>query len=265
MDHATFLALVDINRRFYTQHAEEFSNTRQAPWSGWKRIVDRLETKELPSDRLRVLDLGCGNGRFLRYLDRRGLRVSYAGVDLVVPSRAELASWELATEASWYVHDFIVGDDPLPAGLPDEFDLIVVFGALHHVPGFAVRERLLSSLVHRLAAGGLLVVTLWQFGAHERFRRRVIDWCRSEAVTGVPVDPQLLEPGDFLLAWGHEQRAARYCHHTTPSEWQALVADLELGSVDEFLADGSTQDLNAYRVVQRRANPRPVASAPSAL
>ena len=250
VNHTTVLALADINRRFYTQHAQEFGQTRQAPWVGWKRVVDRLEARAARSEPLRVLDLGCGNGRFLHYLARRGLQANYAGVDRVLPSIEQRPGSDLAIETSWHAHDFIVGASPLPASLSDDFDLVAVFGVLHHVPSFAQRKRLLAALADRLTRRGLLAVTLWQFGARERFRSRTVDWHQAEAVTGIPVDPQQLESGDFLLAWGQGKRTARYCHYTTPPEWQALVADLDLLSVDEFLADGNTQDLNAYQVMR---------------
>src|SRR5512145_2941581 len=83
---ATLLALASINRWFYSQHAREFGKTRQAPWSGWKRVVGRLEERGLSPGPLRVLDLGCGNGRFLRYLASSWTHpIEYLGVDLAAP------------------------------------------------------------------------------------------------------------------------------------------------------------------------------------
>ena len=59
MNTATQRALAAHTRRFYEEHAIAFSATREHPWSGWQRVIAGVQ----PSERLRVLDVGCGNGR----------------------------------------------------------------------------------------------------------------------------------------------------------------------------------------------------------
>src|SRR5215470_16260923 len=79
MDEATIRALNAINRRFYETVVADFDSTRQMPWEGWERIVPLLQSSAL----LSVLDVGCGNGRFGRFLaDRLGKdRLKYVGLD----------------------------------------------------------------------------------------------------------------------------------------------------------------------------------------
>ena len=252
MDRKTLLALNEINRRFYTSRACEFRQTRQAPWPGWHRVASHLEQRRDPQSPLRVLDLGCGSGRLLRFLEAhlRG-EVDYWGLDVVLPPAAERAP--TSRTRHWLAHDMVAAVGP--RAVPDEvggcFDLIAVFGVLHHLPSFSLRRALLADLCSRLSARGLLALSLWQFGARQRFTRRIVAWSACEAMTGVAVDPEQLEPRDWLLAWGAERAIARYCHHVTTQEWEELIQELPVASVDRYAADGEDGGLNEYRLMAR--------------
>lgn len=141
----------------------------------------------------------------------------------------------------------------------ERFDLIVLFGVLHHIPGLEHRRRLLSALTGRLAPGGYLAASFWQFGARQRFRERMVDWTVFADATGVRVDEGQLERGDFLLTWGERAEqgpsaedsdvVARYCHYADHEESSALVNSLGLAVVDQFDSDGRSGDLNRYYVL----------------
>lgn len=40
MRNETIRALIELNNRFYSEHAASFSSTRQAPWPGWTRMLE---------------------------------------------------------------------------------------------------------------------------------------------------------------------------------------------------------------------------------
>jgi SAM-dependent methyltransferase len=62
MKDETLRALNTINRVFYRDSAPSFDATRDAPWPGWQPLLPLLQGLE--GDPARILDLGCGNGRF---------------------------------------------------------------------------------------------------------------------------------------------------------------------------------------------------------
>jgi SAM-dependent methyltransferase len=166
-------ALRAVNRRFYRERASEFSRSRERPWRGWEEILARAG--ELLPAHPRVLDVGCGNGRFARFLEERlGKAFDYCGVDEsplgLAEARRRLADRD---NRAFVEADFLEG--PLPKG---EFDLLVLFGVLHHVPGRENRIGLLKRLSTLLAPGGLLAFSLWRFAHHPRFQK-IIPGCFS--------------------------------------------------------------------------------------
>ena len=260
MNHKTRASLNGINARFYSSQSQDFSATRRRPWPGWHRVLEQVdaETGAIPTP-LRVLDVGCGNGRFAAFLaEHRSGAVLYEGLD---SSRAllEQARAQEALPARWHHCDIVDPGGPALPGGP--FDLVVVFGVLHHVPGLASRRRLIEDLLARVDPAGALVLTVWQFADRARFRRRILPWAQfvDEAPT-VSLDVGQLETGDHLLRWGAGPTTVRYCHHTSDAEVETLVAGLAADRVDDFRADGEAGDLNRYLVLRPRAGPALIGS-----
>lgn len=72
--------LNDATSDFYRRQSSSFSETRQSPWGGWSDVAERVAPVCAP--RMSVLDLGCGNLRFERFLgDRVGGNFTVYAVD----------------------------------------------------------------------------------------------------------------------------------------------------------------------------------------
>ena len=204
MDPSTESALRRINRDFYSRHAANFHRTRHpGGWQGWRRVVEAA-TQATPSP-LRVLDLGCGNGRFALFLeenpDLRGNRpFACHGIDL----SPELIDYAREAAAGRRHIRFEVDDiEKRPLGEATH-DLVVLFGVLHHLPSFQARRCILERAASAVAPGGLLALTCWQFADDPRLESWSLDWSEAPGV-----DPDELEPGDHLLRWGPAETEGR--------------------------------------------------------
>jgi tRNA (uracil-5-)-methyltransferase TRM9 len=247
MKRETVLALNALNQAFYAAIAPEWSESRRHPWPGFERV---LSLSSAARARLRVLDVGAGDGRFAAFL--QATRVSdepfeYLGLDASESLLTRARSRGLGSNIRFERTDFLRDDDALPSL---QFDLVVLFGVLHHVPAFERRCQLLAELAQRVAAGGLLALTFWRLDRDPRFAKRVRSFADYNAQSAEPITEADLEPGDVLLSWG-DQTALRYCHFPDAHETEALIAATGLPAIARFDADGRGDALNEYVVLQR--------------
>jgi SAM-dependent methyltransferase len=216
--------LIAVNRAMYEGSAEAFSATRAAPWPGWERLFARFRGPAT------VLDLGCGNGRFLAALEARGLVRSYTGVDTSEPLLEE-------ARARFPRAAFVLSD-VRTFGTAEPFDWVVAFGLLHHLPGRAERRAWMARLP---SLGRSACVTFWRFADRARFERRM----RPFSLAGIEAED--VEAGDYLLAF--QETSLRYCHHAGDEEVEEMLEASGMQSIDRYEADGETGDLNLYAVL----------------
>jgi tRNA (uracil-5-)-methyltransferase TRM9 len=252
MDSLTRRQLHALSTAFYRDRADAFDASRiDLPWPGWGPLAALL-----PERPIRVLDIGCGNGRLAADLRARGVAFeTYVGTDaspeLIEAARVRVTPL-LDAPVVWHEQDFLAVE-PAGANLPEgAFELVALMGVLHHVPGAESRAALIEAASSRVAPGGLLAVTIWQFADRPRFQRRRLDWGAVGDVLGSPIDPAALEPGDTLLRFGADPTAApRYCHQVSEEERARWVGISGLETIADYQADGASGDLNRYWIARK--------------
>jgi tRNA (uracil-5-)-methyltransferase TRM9 len=255
MDEKTIRALNAINRSFYRDAAAEFSATRRDPWPGWGRLPPLIE-EHLRGRDLRVLDVGCGNGRFAAFLagalPGACASLRYCGIDASAPLLEAVRARPLPfAEVETRLADVV--ESPIEEVLAGRrFSLIAVFGVLHHVASEDRRRRLLRSLAGRLEPGGLLALAIWRFEASGRFHGRSRPWTKFNATAREAIDPAQLERGDRLLPWGEDGSRVRYCHFADEEETGRLVQAASLPIAATYTSDGREGNLNRYFVLRMR-------------
>lgn len=257
MDKKTTKRLNKLNQRFYEMVGDDFSASRNYFWEGWEKCLPYFTTlisngltptKSLSgklSKRIKVLDVGCGNGRFAKFLIKSGFQIEYLGIDsskkLLNLAVGEFDQRENREKNKAMSVKFERVDILKGINVSGKFDLIVCFGVLHHIPGLENRRKFLEEMFNKLNTGGLLIVTNWRFLESEKLKVRLI------APESIGVDPSTLEENDYFLDWKRGKNAIRYCHNVTKEEMAELVSGIKnLTLAKTFLADSKSHNLNRY-------------------
>ncbi len=236
MRKETAAQLIEINRLFYQKFGAEFSRTRGRIQPGVREIVERIG-RDQP-----LLDVGCGNGEFIRQLAANGHRAPVLGVDFSLPllEDAKLVPENFPT--TFHTLDITSPDWSL---IPDTYSLITCFATLHHIPSEEMRLQIFRNIHARLAKGGKFIHSNWQFLNSEKLRKRIQPW---EVVS---LEAEDVDEGDYLLDWRSGGTGYRYAHQYSEAELAHLAALSSFKVVESFYSDGATGDLGLYQVWEK--------------
>lgn len=197
----------------YEMIAADFSRTRGTFWE------ELLFVRDLIPKGARLLDIGCGNGRFLGApLDES---IDYTGLDfsekLIKVARERYGSRTNTT--------FVAGD-ALNLPFPDNsFDVVVSFAVIHHVPSRAYRVQFLREAKRVVKPGGLIIITAWNVWHAKPW---IILKYTLKKICGF----SRLDFGDAFLGFG-KQKNARFVHALSKRELFSLACEAGL-TVEKF-------------------------------
>jgi SAM-dependent methyltransferase len=149
-----------------------------------------IVTNEMLNDQSTVIDIGCGSGRWIKYLDGRFKKM--VGLD---PSEAIFAADKLLAKND-KVELVRASTDNIP--YPDgHFDFVYSLGVLHHIPD---TEKALVDSVKKLRSGGYFLVYLYYRFENRPFYFRVFYWLSNLIRRGISKMPYRLKrwSSDFL-------------------------------------------------------------------
>lgn len=205
--------------KFYSEVAESFSETRQHEWEGWKNCLQFFHNGDS------VLDLGCGNRRFSKFLEENDLNVKVDNYDNF--------SWdEKVKEAD--IIDLLLNNT---LNL-NSYDVAVCFGVMHHIPTSELREKLLAEL----CKSEIAIVSFWQFEKDERIFKKAKETTKlAQEKLGL----QNLEDYDFFLGWQDREDVFRFCHNFTDQEINTIKNNFK--TIEEYSAD----KCNKYLIISK--------------
>ena len=159
--------MLSVNRDYelQTHRAED----RHWWYRGRRHVLERtIERLGMPP-RARILDAGCGSGRNMVELARRG---EVTGVE-ISPTSAELAR-------ARHVGEVVEGSVMEMPFAPDSFDLAVCLDVVEHLPD---DRGALRELRRVLAPGGALLVTVpayqWLWSGHDKINQHCRRYSRT--------------------------------------------------------------------------------------
>ncbi len=136
--------IINKLREDYNAISSSFSSSREDPWPELKFLFNKAQNGDV------VLDLGCGNGRFFKYLTH----TNYTGLDI---------SEKMIEEAKKRFPNvkFICGN-AISLPFPDNFfDKVYSIALLHHIPTEKYRKIVLNEINRVLKPGGFVFITVW--------------------------------------------------------------------------------------------------------
>jgi SAM-dependent methyltransferase len=238
--------LLDINHLFYQNFAGAFARTRRRLQPGVRQVMEGLPLEA------NLVDLGCGSGELAVQLAERGQRGVYLGLDFSQGLLQEAESAFQASRGGALQAIFQEADLAEPEHLPEQtlpaqpVRAALAFAVLHHIPGEALRLRLLTQVRTLLEASSapapVFIHSVWQFLNSPKLAARCLAWER------VGLTEDLVDPGDSLLDWRHEGSGLRYAHHFSLNELQFLADASGFRILSTFTSDGEGGNLGLYQI-----------------
>jgi len=193
MNKKTAEEIIQKTREVYDRIAEPFSQKRSYLPQDLRDLAQSIQ----PGDKL--LDLGCGNGRFCELCEN----AEYTGVD-TSPALVEIAGRKYPDKFFRQI-DF----SKLPFA-ENSFDKVFSLAVIHHLPSGEFRQEFLSEAFRVLKPGGKLILTSWYMLHNRKHLAKLTSFALAK-IAG----KNKLDIGDMLVPFSTSQGellAERYYH-----------------------------------------------------
>jgi ubiquinone/menaquinone biosynthesis C-methylase UbiE len=196
----------------YLTIADDFSQTRTWLWPEFTFFKKYIKEGD------KVLDLGCGNGRFYPFV-KNIKNISYTGID----NNETLISHAQNIYSST---NFIVGD-LLRIPFCDKADIVFSIASLHHIPSPLLRNKSIQELNRVLKKNGYVVVTTWNL-FQKHYIKHII-----KSLFNFIVRFGKYDWNDTFIPWSNTG-VERYYHAFTPGELKNLFKKNSFDIIEMF-------------------------------
>ncbi|NRH20558.1 class I SAM-dependent methyltransferase [Candidatus Gracilibacteria bacterium] len=192
----------------YDAFATTFSNSRKnLHWPELEYIIENIKNNEYRS----ILDVGCGNGRFLEESEKLGyIPDQYLGVDnsegMILEAR------KLHSET----HFEVIGMQDIKQ-IETTYDAIVFLASFHHLETQEERMQVLKDIKKLLHPNGRIYMTNWNLREQSKYEK------------------SHRENGDFDIKIGE---FFRYYHGFTLIELEGLFKETEYEIIENRIFEG---------------------------
>lgn len=220
MKKATAQDILESVRESYNLIADEFSDTRQYAWKEFDFFKPYL------FDKANILDMGCGNGRLIKFLDQYYLGNPYKYIGL------DNSNNLLQKAHKHFPNKVFLPGDQLSIPIDDEMmDIIFNIAAFHHIPSRKLRLEALIDMHRVLRKDGFLIITVWNLWQKKYWKENLKGWSNWIMSGGQ------FAPNDLFISFKNSKGinlANRYYHNFLRHELKALVKKAGFKIVDNF-------------------------------
>jgi ubiquinone/menaquinone biosynthesis C-methylase UbiE len=197
----------------YDLMAREWDLSRSRPSQLKLNLLAELREGDL------VLDLGCGNAMMLPFVLEK--EAYYRGLD-ISENLLEIARRRYAEEVRSGRAGFARGEATALPYPDEEFDLVISFAVLHHIPSPEMRRKFFSELRRVLRPGGNVRLTVWNLSN---------PWASSRFEVGAQLEGKT--SGDVTVPWKGTRGEIinRYVHQFSAPELLELAEGAGFRSV----------------------------------
>jgi len=187
----------ELVKQAYDSIAHEFDQSRKKQWLEFEDFLKYVKKGA------KVLDAGCGNGRFYDLLKNK--KVDYLGIDN--------SSSLLEKARENFPHAQFQLGDMVDLDLPDErFDVVFSIASFHHLPGRRLRKQAIQEMHRVLRSNGVLILTVWNL-----FQLKYLAPLMRSVAHFLLYLGLKYAWNDIWVRWGHHP-VKRYYHAFLPNE-----------------------------------------------
>lgn len=146
----------------YDNFATTFSNSRKNhPWPELEYIIEDMKINQYSS----VLDIGCGNGRFLE----ESIKLNYVGAKYLWLDQSAWMIWEAIKLHPNNQFKVLWMQDIWD--LDESFDVLLFLASFHHLESRQERIQVLQDAKKFLNPNGRIYMTNWNLLEQERYQK----------------------------------------------------------------------------------------------